>query len=190
MFLILSWIYSYNCFLHDLMWNVPKVLYVLSDWQIAQLITVCSTATHVTVCLSVYISAWKSVRRCAAVLPSWWKDSSDVWALCSTLKIGPWPPLILHSDQYCSTSLFLTVCVNTTHLHCGDLWMVMCKIAFAGLAAASLWRCTWLRLPATQMQSPASCSAGSPALTLRWALSAIWRILFTEGGKDYSKIKD
>lgn len=54
----------------------------------------------------------------------------------------------------------------------GTSGMVMCKIAFAGLAAASRWRCTWLMLPATQMQSLASCSAGSPALISRWTLRA------------------
>lgn len=128
-------------------------------------------ASHVTLYLSVHISAWKSVRRCAAVSPSWWKDSSDVWAPCSTLRTGLWPLLILLSianpHPLCQHP------PTHTHGHLGDLWMVMCKIAFAGLAAGSPWRCTWLRLPATQMQSLSSCSTGSPALTSRWALRAI-----------------
>lgn len=91
------------------------------DWQLARLITVCSRAFHLTLCLSFCISAWKSVRRCVAVLPSWWKDSSDVWAPCSTLRTGLWPPLIFHSDHYCSTSPFLTLCVNTIRAPRGPL---------------------------------------------------------------------
>lgn len=38
--------------------------------------------------LCVRSSAWRSVRLCAAVLPSWWKVSSVAWALCSTLRTG------------------------------------------------------------------------------------------------------
>lgn len=91
-------------------------------------------------------------------------------------------PLLLH------LAFSHPLCQHHTHVHRGDLWMVMCKIAFAGLATASLWKCTWLRLPAIQMQSLASCSAGSPALTLRWAQSAIRWILCTEVGKNYLDI--
>lgn len=91
-------------------------------------------------------------------------------------------PLLLH------LAFSHPLCQHHMHVHRGDLWMVMCKIAFAGLATASLWKCTWLRLPAIQMQSLASCSAGSPALTLRWAQSAIRWILCTEVGKNYLDI--
>ena len=50
-------------------------------------------------CLS---PAWRSVRHCAAVLPSWLKDSSVASAPCSTLRTGKWPLLILQCSHYCS----------------------------------------------------------------------------------------
>lgn len=128
--------------------------------------------------VSLYI-AWRSVRHCVAVLPSWWKDSSDAWAPCSTLRTGLWPLLILQST-YCSTwpHLHRTLYANTiTHRHKAHrqkpTGMFICKISFAGLAVGSLWRCTWLRLPATQKQSQGSCSINSPALTSRWALPVL-----------------
>lgn len=34
------------------------------------------------------LSVWRSVRHCAAALPSWWKVSSDALGLCSTLRTG------------------------------------------------------------------------------------------------------
>lgn len=158
------------------MWNIQKLLEVLFDWQLAWLIT---TRLKGFSCDPLSFCPHLSMEECEA--------------LCSRLAImvkGQFRCLgslqhiknrfvtSAHPSLHCPPTPFVSTPPphTRTHRHLGDLWMVMCKIAFAGLAAGSLWRCTWLRLPATQMQSLSSCSTGSPALTSRWALRAIQRI--------------
>lgn len=130
---------------------------------------------------SVCTSAWRSVRHCAAVLPSWWKDSSDAWAPSSTLRTGLRPLLIFQSSHYPSQLLLWSnyawkkgVPLPPSYYTLNPQTFKVC-VSFAGLAAGSLWRCTWPTSPATLRQSLPSCSTNSPALTSRWALPAIQR---------------